>query len=243
MIKKKNGKTKDLSRQLIKSGFAYENAALFHQKLASGNIKTKLNRLQTQEVINQLELYYKKKDMAQNWNRSVKKQLSVYELSHNFEVQLTARNLEKHNRKNVKQLLDNKLKDLEKCKDVEEESIGRGSNRKEVQGKKSHSNSSNSSLLKRKLAASKLLETQVQSSSSVLATTKKFLEENAEVRHNIKSENSFEDDICTTEDTSTDSKEIVDSDDRSELVMDVSRISKGKSDHLCLHTHLAKEDH
>ncbi|KAJ0170189.1 hypothetical protein K1T71_014117 [Dendrolimus kikuchii] len=219
IIKKPNGKTKDVTKYLLKSGFAFDNVALFHQELASGNLKTKLNRLQTQEIVNQLELHYKNKDLKHNWECSVRNQMSVLELSNNFEAKLTARNLERHNRDNLKQLIENKLKDFEKCKDVEEVSVGRARHKKCIVPEKK--TTSSSSLLKRKLAVSKAVPgMQKQDAGFILEATKKFLEDNAEARNSLKSENIYNGSNSIKEDSSVDSEENMKSIKRSELDME-----------------------
>lgn len=129
-----SSKKKLLSKALVKSGFAFKDECLFHTQLHSGNLKTKLSTSKIKEVVKQLELFYSKQQRPKNqWEKSVKKQTSIFQKVQNLESSLTVQNLEAHNCRqgedknlNEKRLL-NKIKDLNLCKGVDEESAGRAS--------------------------------------------------------------------------------------------------------------------
>ncbi|XP_034838691.1 putative ATP-dependent RNA helicase TDRD12 [Maniola hyperantus] len=126
ILKTRSGKLKELSKQLIKTGFAHNNVCEFHEKLSCGKLNTKLSTSQTQGVIKELEKYCLRKDRSKNLlKKSVEKQTSVFQMSLDFEKSLTESNLEKHNNEILKKTLKNKHKDFELCKDVDDESVGR----------------------------------------------------------------------------------------------------------------------
>ncbi|XP_053621618.1 putative ATP-dependent RNA helicase TDRD12 [Plodia interpunctella] len=176
IVKKKNGKHKSLQQQLIKSGFAMYDTALFHQQLSAGKLKTKLNSHQKRDVIKQLE---KPNDKPKKeWEKAFKKKTSIYHKSQNLESMLTVDNLRQH--ENIQVLLRNKLKDFERCKDIDEESMGRAVRRHTSKFKDAEVPMPSS---KKKL---ELLKTKAQVSPSntekMLLATKKFLEQNAIAR-------------------------------------------------------------
>lgn len=127
VIKTKSGKLKKLSKYLTDSGFAYESVSEFHAHLSSGKLKTKLSKVETQEIIKKLENYHTNSNKPIHiWKNAIKKQTSVFQTSLNFESSLTLSNLEKQNRFMNKMLKD-RQKDFELCKDIDEESVGRSS--------------------------------------------------------------------------------------------------------------------
>ncbi|XP_072937655.1 putative ATP-dependent RNA helicase TDRD12 [Epargyreus clarus] len=130
IIRRPNGKTKSLSKLLRTSGFATFDPCLFHQYLGAGRIITKLSNNATQEVINQLKKYYlKKNEPKEKWEDPIKKQTTVFRASVALEATLTTSNLDKHNEA-MKAMVENKTKDLELCKGIDEQSVGRASIRK-----------------------------------------------------------------------------------------------------------------
>ncbi|CAH2229351.1 jg17100 [Pararge aegeria aegeria] len=126
LIKSETGKLKKLSKHLLQSGFAYKDVCEFHEKLSCGKLNTKLNPDETQTVIMKLENYYKRmKYPKNNWKKSVEKQTSVFQMTQSFESELSVSNLVLNDRV-LNKTLKNKYKDFELCKDVDEESLGRG---------------------------------------------------------------------------------------------------------------------
>ncbi|XP_046974957.1 putative ATP-dependent RNA helicase TDRD12 [Vanessa cardui] len=127
IMKSKNGDLKQLSKLLIESNLAHLDVCEFHRQLSSGEIKTKLCSIKTQDVVKEIEAYYTK--MANSkmaCKRSINKQTSVFQIGQDLESALTVSNLEKHNNKMLSTMLENKLKDLELCKDIDDEPVGRG---------------------------------------------------------------------------------------------------------------------
>ncbi|KAM3955923.1 RNA helicase-like protein [Aphomia sociella] len=182
VIKKKNGKYKSLSKKLTKSNFAFNDPCLFHQELSLGKLKTKLNGIQRDEVIKQL-IQPGKEKVGKERERSVKSQTHIVHIAKNLESPLTVQNLEKHTRNlDVHHMLQNKIKDLDKCKDVEEESVGRGVSHKV-------SEMPRSSLLKKKLELSGVAPRPHNKHDpvSILLATKKFLEANSKIREDVTS--------------------------------------------------------
>ncbi|CAH2084174.1 unnamed protein product [Euphydryas editha] len=127
IIKYKNGDLKYLSKLLIKSNLAHFDVCDFHQQLSSGNLKTKLTLTKTQKIVKEIEKYYMTKASSKKeCAASFKKKTSILQLAQDIETALTVTNLEKHNNQMLNKMLENKMKDLELCKDIDEESLGRG---------------------------------------------------------------------------------------------------------------------
>ncbi|KAJ2939345.1 hypothetical protein O0L34_g13444 [Tuta absoluta] len=141
IIKQPNGKYRLLSKLLAKSGVATYNESVFLSELSSGKIKTKLNTKITKHIIEQLEKKCKEQTVRQT---------KVSQTSLNLEYALTVENLTAHNQRNKNKtdnfddMLQRKLNDLQLCKEVEEESIGRATKKKEK-------GSDASSLLRKKI--------------------------------------------------------------------------------------------
>ncbi|CAG5053096.1 unnamed protein product [Parnassius apollo] len=126
IIKDHNKKEKPLSKLLVKSGFAAYDMCLFHQALGLGKINTKLQSSEVAHVIKEIENHYKKKKIPKkDWEESMKSQTVVSRTSQQLESALTTMNLQKHNAVLISQLLKNKNKDFDMCKDVDEEPVGR----------------------------------------------------------------------------------------------------------------------
>ncbi|KAI5643642.1 tudor domain-containing protein [Phthorimaea operculella] len=142
IIKQQNGKYRLLSKLLAKSGVATYNESLFLSELSSGNIKTKLSSKTTKNIIEQLEKKCKEQAV---------KQTKVSQTSLNLESALTVENLTAHNQRtknkteNFEEMLQMKLYDLQLCKEVDEEAIGRATKKKE------RGSDTSSMLLKRKM--------------------------------------------------------------------------------------------
>ncbi|XP_050358776.1 putative ATP-dependent RNA helicase TDRD12 isoform X2 [Nymphalis io] len=127
IIKSKNGELKQLSKLLINSNIAHFDVCEFHQKLSSGEIKTKLCSIKTQNVVKEIENYYTRTANSKiTCKKAIAKQTSVFQIGQGLESALTVSNLERHNNKMLNTVLENKMKDLELCKDVDDESIGCG---------------------------------------------------------------------------------------------------------------------
>ncbi|OWR47341.1 RNA helicase protein [Danaus plexippus plexippus] len=126
ILKNSDGKLKKVSKYLVKSGFAEMNVSKFHSQLNNGELNTKLEFIQTQEVIKQLEKHYTKSSKKKEWEKFVRKQTSVFQMKQKFESELTVSNLEKHNNIMIKRVIENKSNDFELCKDVNEKPLGRG---------------------------------------------------------------------------------------------------------------------
>lgn len=124
---KNNGDLKQLSKLLIKSNFAQFDICDFYQQLSSGNLKTKLSITETQNVLEEIKKYYSTKaSLKRKYVESLEKRTTVVRLSQDMETALTVSNLEKHNNRTLYKMFENKMKDLELCKDIEEEALGRG---------------------------------------------------------------------------------------------------------------------
>ncbi|CAH0404213.1 unnamed protein product [Chilo suppressalis] len=180
-----DGTKSNLSKILIDSGFALYDVFLFHQELSIGNLKTKLSISKAKEVIRHLEKGDRNKSEKER-DSKVKKQTAILHAAQDFETVLTTQNLEKHNRQlsgaAIDNLLEKKMKDFDRCKDIDEESMGRGLNLK-------HSPEDHKpSMLKKKLEFVKLQQSRVvmkerknfhNDPSKILLATKRFLENNA----------------------------------------------------------------
>ncbi|XP_028159581.1 putative ATP-dependent RNA helicase TDRD12 [Ostrinia furnacalis] len=130
-IIKKDKQLFDLSKVLTKSGLAIENIVLFHQELSLGNLNTKLDHLRTQEVVKEIEKHIALKPSKKR-EESVKKHTTVFQAAQNLESMLTSRNLERHNEFHlsgvkIDHYMKMKSKDFDKCKDIDEVSVGRAS--------------------------------------------------------------------------------------------------------------------
>ncbi|CAG9794475.1 unnamed protein product [Diatraea saccharalis] len=149
-----DGRKLKLSQSLVDSGFALYDVCLFHQELSLGNLKTKLSIVKAREVIKYLE----KDNIDKVRECKVKKQTAVLQAAQSFETTLTMQNLERHNRQLSGMAIDNliqkKMKDFDRCKDIDEESIGRAISLK--QNLKEHQ----SSLLRKKMELFKLQKSQ-----------------------------------------------------------------------------------
>lgn len=198
LLKKTNGKLYPLSKTLIKSGFAIYDTCLFHQELETGKLIIKLQSFEARDVIKNIENYYKKKKVPKlQWEKSVKTSTVVARTSQEFETALTEMNLEKHNNKLMSQLLENKMKDFEMCKGIDEESVGRAykvkQKRENIDIASTEINTSDctesdfkSAILKRKLQLigtrklnSPALDIKNRNDTKVILTkTREFLEEN-----------------------------------------------------------------
>ncbi|CAG9573709.1 unnamed protein product [Danaus chrysippus] len=140
ILKNSDGKLKKVSKYLVKSGFAEMNVSKFHSQLNNGELNTNLDSIKTQEVIKQLEKHYTKLSKKKEWEKSMRKQTSVFQMKQKFESELTVSNLEKHNNRMIKTVIENKSNDFDLCKDVNEKPLGRGfykadSNKTELKSK------------------------------------------------------------------------------------------------------------
>ncbi|XP_073965068.1 putative ATP-dependent RNA helicase TDRD12 isoform X1 [Choristoneura fumiferana] len=128
LIRKADGKFRKLSDYLKRSSFAIYDEAAFHQELSGGLISKRLSKNTLDEVIKIITA-------AIDDNASevaLQKQTTVYQAAKKLEA-LTSDNLDRHNRnfkklitgEDLMKVLDKKFKDLELCKDLEEESVGR----------------------------------------------------------------------------------------------------------------------
>lgn len=96
--------------------------------------------------------------------------MSVYKDAVQIESTLTESNLEKHNNLMLNKVLKNKLKDLDLCKDVEEESLGRA-------------------FVKQKEPKSKLLQKLIRSQYKISHSTQTYNNMKKHVDDNYKKEN------------------------------------------------------
>ncbi|XP_059058860.1 putative ATP-dependent RNA helicase TDRD12 [Achroia grisella] len=177
ILKMPNGKSKSLSELLVKSGFTLNDPCLFLHELSLGKLNTKLNNFQRDEVIKQLT--QPNNVTSKEREKSVKKQTNIYQIAKNLESSLTVQNLERHNKHlDIQDMLQKKIKDLDKYKDVDEESVGRGTCHKESEPKRK------SMLLRKKLELSAQSQRQTHKDDplSMLLATKKFIEANATVK-------------------------------------------------------------
>ncbi|XP_063391425.1 putative ATP-dependent RNA helicase TDRD12 [Cydia fagiglandana] len=141
LIEKQDGRKRKLSSYLRKSETALYDDANFHQQLSSGLIQTKLTKTETDEVMKVITSKLKDNESVV----SFKKQTEVYQAAKKLEA-LTTENLNKHNsrlkknmtNKDILNVLDRKFKDLELCKDLDDEPQGRATKK----AKTSESNSS-----------------------------------------------------------------------------------------------------
>ncbi|XP_052757081.1 putative ATP-dependent RNA helicase TDRD12 isoform X2 [Galleria mellonella] len=181
-VKKQNGKCKLLSKLLIKSGFALNDPCMFLQELSLGMLRTNLTNIQRDEVIKHLTQPNKNKP-SKDREKSVKRQTHILQIAKNLESPLTIQNLQRHNQNlDVKYMVKNKIKDLEKCKDVDEKSLGRGVTHKQPEPMQ------RSSLLRKKLEMSAHVPRHhKQDPASILLATKKFLEANAKIKEDVTS--------------------------------------------------------
>lgn len=128
LIRKADGKFRKLSDYLKRSGFAIYDEAAFHQELSLGLISKKLSRNTLDDVM--MVITGAIDDNASEV--ALKKQTTVYHAGKRLEA-LTSDNLDRHNRQfkkliqgeDLMQVLEKKFKDLELCKDLDEESVGR----------------------------------------------------------------------------------------------------------------------
>ncbi|XP_023938109.2 putative ATP-dependent RNA helicase TDRD12 [Bicyclus anynana] len=142
IIKTKDGKTRTLSKHLLKSGFAFYDVCEFHQKLNSGNLKIKLSPIIKQEVIKNLENYYMRTDKQKNnLKKSVEKHTSMPN-HENVKNEVLSRTIKNNN------------KDFEISIDIDEESKSSEQECSETDSAKPEWNQSTltSKLLKSKLS-------------------------------------------------------------------------------------------
>ncbi|XP_013187040.1 putative ATP-dependent RNA helicase TDRD12 [Amyelois transitella] len=175
VVKKKNGKLKALTQQLVKSGFALYDTGLFHQELGAGNLKTKLNTHQKQDVIKQLEK--SGKECKKEWEMAVKRNTKIFHRTQDLESMLTVHNLHQHEK--VQELLQNKIKDFDRCKDADENSLGRASLVKEKITKMISQEVSKSGKKKLEILKGKPKKATKNDTENILLATKKFLEQNS----------------------------------------------------------------
>ncbi|XP_063370632.1 putative ATP-dependent RNA helicase TDRD12 [Cydia amplana] len=141
LIEKQDGRKRKLSSYLRKSETALYDDAAFHQQLSSGLIQTKLTKTETDEVMKVITSKLKDYESVV----SFQKQTEVYQVAKKLEA-LTTENLNKHNsrlkknmtNKDIVNVLDRKFKDLQLCKDLDDEPQGRAT-------KKTKTSESNSS--------------------------------------------------------------------------------------------------
>lgn len=190
----RNNKQIELSKVLINSGFALFDICLFHQELSLGNLKTKLTYLQTQGIIKHLEKDTRKTGKKQR-ESSVKKQTTVYHAAKELELAFTEQNLKRHETQflsnKVDTLLRMKSKDFDRCKDVDEESVGRASyvrhiNNNECKFVENDTITAKKTkeipkFLKKKLELTKSVKTSMHDPLQVLMATKQYLEANGKV--------------------------------------------------------------
>lgn len=177
MIKSKNGKLRALSKLLIKRNLAYLDISEFHQKLSSGNLSTKLTNIKTQEIIKEIENYYlKKQNSNKNWAKAVEDQTSVFQLSQKLDSLLTVSNVEKHNNQMLKKILENKSRDFELCKEIDEDSVGCGI--------KQRSRSDNACAIRYRMAEHKLQNDQHINLNNI----RKYLDANSKRKEDDRSE-------------------------------------------------------
>ncbi|XP_026483822.2 putative ATP-dependent RNA helicase TDRD12 [Vanessa tameamea] len=182
IIKSKNGELKQLSKLLIASNIAHLDVCEFHRQLSSGEIKTKLCSIKTQDVVKEIETYYTKMaNSKMTCKRSINKQTSVFQIGQDLESALTVSNLEKHNNKMLNTMLENKRKDLELCKDIDEEPLGRGCRKSKDKSYKSLESQTSSSVTN----SSKCNDT--QELDQTFKNIKTFLDANAKT-NDISSE-------------------------------------------------------
>ncbi|XP_013176570.1 PREDICTED: putative ATP-dependent RNA helicase TDRD12 [Papilio xuthus] len=196
LIKRHDKKWKRLSKTLLKASIAVYDMCLFHQQLGLGKLNTRLKSSESQAVIHAIENYYLKKNIPKkNWKKSVEEKTVVSHAALELESELTAMNLQKHNDV-MQQMLQNKINDLELCKGIDEEPLGKGFKGKQhnVAREKNtsetlptnHENNVKATSLKKKLElmakksnSHKIGHELKNDPKQILANTKKFLELNA----------------------------------------------------------------
>ncbi|CAH1643007.1 unnamed protein product [Spodoptera littoralis] len=125
-IFKKDGKTINLSDEVVQSGFAYADEHIFHQKLVTNNLKTKLGYVAEHDVIKKLKEGFITRTIPEKiWLLVLRKQTLVFEEAQELEEAIKNRKIALQSHETVESVLKNKMNDLKLCKDVDEVSAGR----------------------------------------------------------------------------------------------------------------------
>ncbi|XP_035455182.2 putative ATP-dependent RNA helicase TDRD12 [Spodoptera frugiperda] len=125
-IIRKDGSTANLAAEIVQSGFAYINENIFHQKLVTSTLKTKLGYVAEHDVLKKLKEGYLTRGIPEKiWLLVLQRQTLVFEEAQQLEESIRNRKMVLHGNENLETVLRNKMNDLKLCKDVDEVSAGR----------------------------------------------------------------------------------------------------------------------
>lgn len=125
-IIRKDGSTANLAAEIVQSGFAYINENIFHHKLVTSTLKTKLGYVAEHDVLKKLKEGYLTRGIPEKiWLLVLQRQTLVFEEAQQLEESIRNRKMVLHDNENLETVLRNKMNDLKLCKDVDEVSAGR----------------------------------------------------------------------------------------------------------------------